>query len=273
LQVAAVCGAIAIAGCSPAPAVFERPDFTEIDCTDYAAVERDDSIYYNNVWNSHAADDFDWQQCIIEDGDEANPTFGWYWRWPAYSRDIFAQPQVKLGSSPWDPLPKIDDRFPLALDDTEKLEIAHRLRISATGNFNVATTMWLVDNPDFGDKPNRGVIRAEVMFWTYSTKGQMDPAGENIGVIGDAGRSWSVWLDRNWGDASGVNDNRWIYLAIKSETPSFDNHFDAAKLLRDPLLKDLSLQRFYVADVEVGTEIMDGEGVAWVDKFEVITEP
>ncbi len=258
-------------GCAEEPIPIDLPEFTELDCSDYASVEYDGAIYYNNVWNKGAARDFAWRQCIVEDGNADEPTYGWYWRWPNSSSDIFAQPQVKIGSSPWDPLPKVDDRFPLALADTQKVEIAHRLRVVSNGNYNIATTMWLVDNSEIGDEQNRDIIRAEIMFWTYATKGQMDPAGERIGVIEDGGQKWSVWLDRNWGDASGVNDNQWIYLAIKAEDPSFDMRFDAARLLGDPLLKDLGLQQFYVADIEVGTEIMDGEGVAWVDSFEVIT--
>ncbi len=273
LRASFLCSVLAISGCGETPAPFDPPHFEEVDCEDYASVEHESAIFYNNVWNSRAAGDFDWRQCVVEDGNAEDPTYGWYWRWPASSRDIFAQPQVKVGSSPWDPLPKVDARFPLLLGGAQKLEIAHQLRVKSSGNHNIATTMWLVDDPDFGDEPNRSVIRAEIMFWTYATKGQMDPAGEKIGMIEDGGQRWSIWLDRNWGDASGVNDNRWIYLAIKSETPSFSMRFDAAKLLSDPLLKDLGLQRFYVADVEVGTEIMDGEGVAWVDSFEVIIEP
>ena len=111
------------------------------------------------------------------------------------------------------------------------------------------------------------------MFWTYATEGQMDPAGTRIGDIEQGGKTWSVWLDREWGDASGVNDNQWIYLAFKAEEPSFESRFDAAELLGSDLLTDLGLQEFYVADVEVGTEIMNGEGVAWVDRFEVNTKP
>lgn len=271
LAALAIGAAYALCGCDQPLAPFVAPDFTELECSDYASLERDGAILYNNVWNKSAAGDFDWRQCIISDGAQGEPTYGWYWNWPNATGNIYAQPQIKVGSSPWDPLPKIDDRFPLALNRADKLEISHKLRVQTNGNFNIATTLWLVDDPDFGDKQNRSVIRAEVMFWTYTTEGQMDPAGKRVGTVEQGGKTWSIWLDREWGDASGVNDNRWIYLAFKAQDPSFESRFDAAELLRAQILEDLGLEEFYVADVELGTEIMNGEGVAWVDNFDVKT--
>ena len=143
--------ALLASGCDQPLEPFVVPDFVELDCGDYASVERDGAILYNNVWNKGAAGDFDWRQCLISDGAEEAPTYGWYWNWSEGSGHIYAQPQIKVGSSPWDPLPKVDERFPLALADTPNLEIAHNLRVETNGNFNIATTLWLVSEPDFGD--------------------------------------------------------------------------------------------------------------------------
>ncbi len=45
--------------------------------------------------------------------------------------------------------------------------------------------------------------------------------------------------------------------------------FDAAELLNISSLSKLKLQQYYVADIKLGTEIMSGEGLLWVNKFEV----
>lgn len=248
---------------------WEKPESITLGCADYQSVVRDQGILYNNVWNKDAAGSFPWRQCLEQKPGTDTVTLGWSWQWPDKGRQIFGYPQIKRGSSPWDPIPKIDDQFPIPIARLKSMTIAHDLTIAARGQHNVATSLWLTRTPAIGTKPDPTIIAAEVMVWTYATDGHMDPAGKKIGTIWHAQQRWSVWLDKNWTDASGQNDNRWIYITFQAERSSLSSRFDIAAMLRDDLLSTLEIENSYIADVELGTEIMRGQGLAWVDNFTV----
>lgn len=261
-----------LTGCTGQEQVWVKPETRVLGCEDYQSIPTDIGVLYNNVWNENAAGDYNWQQCLEQKPGIDPFIYGWSWDWPRISRHIFAYPQIKLGSSPWDPLPKMDARFPIKIEQLEKMVISHDLSINAVGDYNVATSMWLTHSPNIGDKPNKSIIAAEIMFWTFETQGHMAPAGRQIGSVVQDEQEWIVWLSENWGDASGENENSWVYLTFQATNPKLVNSFDASLLLNHPLVSDLDLNRYYIADVELGTEIMQGSGLVWVNDFSVDIE-
>lgn len=244
-------------------------DVKVLGCENYQSISVDKGILYNNVWNYKAAKDFPWEQCLVQKPNSSPPVYGWAWRWPENGRNIYGYPQIKRGVSPWDPLPKTTEKLPIQLKLLDSLIVSHELEINADAEFNVATSMWMTNTPDIGDKPNPLVITAEVMVWTYTTAKHLSPAGEEVGVITVDAKDWSVWVNKNWGDASKQNDNKWVYVTLKAETESLINSFDAVKLLNDPIFRDLNLDESYIADIELGTEVMRGRGVVWVKGFDI----
>lgn len=262
---------LALPACSDggrAEEAWVKPATVTLACEDFASVPTERGVLYNNVWNAAAAGDFDWRQCI-EQKPDAEDVKGWSWHWPDGGSQIFAYPQIKLGSSPWDPLPKFDERFPVRLGSLESLVISHELEVEARGEHNIATTIWLTDTDRIGDSPNPEIIVGEVMFWTYASPGHMSPAGRQVATVEQGGHRWSVWVEERWGGASGQNDNRWAYVTFKRETGGFTARFDAVDLLSSEAVAHLGLGGSYVADVELGSEIMRGDGLVWVRGFDV----
>ena len=257
------------AACKPPEADWIKPETIVLGCEGYQSIPVNGSILYNNVWNSGAAGDFEWSQCLEQMPGDDGEVYGWSWHWPNSGRQIFGYPQIKVGSSPWAPLPRTEHGLPARIGELQSLNVSHALDVNAAGNFNVATSMWLTNTPDIGDVQNPDVIAAEVMIWTYATDGHMDPAGSNVATIEHAGQRWSIWLDEDWSDASGVNDNSWTYITFKAESPVLEAEFDVVTLLRSDELGHLDLESLYIADVELGTEIMQGSGLVWVNGFTV----
>ncbi len=243
------------------------PSETET-CEAWAEIRHGSAVYFNNVWNVQAAGDFAWKQCI--ERDPADPErLGFSWHWPDYGSDIYSQPQVKIGVSPWLPLPKLDDRFPVAIADLDTMTVATGVAVEARGEYNIVTTLWLTDTGEIGDEPQPGSIVAEAMFWTDATDGLIDPAGSKVGTVRHGGRDWDIWLNRDWHDVSGENANRWIYLAFVASPGGPAASFDPVALLRSKELSQLGFERAYIADVELGAEIMRGDGLMWIDRFDV----
>lgn len=262
---------VALAACQPAPATqWKKPATATVSCADYHSQVSDTNVYNNNVWNKGAASGAPWTQCL--ERHPQNGTLGWSWSWPERRNVIFGYPQVKRGTSPWAPLPDVPSGLPVAHSGLRSMRISHALDVVTNGNHNVATSMWLTNTGAIGNKPNPSVIVAELMVWTYATAAHMSPAGTKTAEVELDGQQWEVWVDKNWHDESGANGNRWIYLTFRAKAASLNASFDVVELTQYAVAEKILPPNFYYADVELGTELMSGAGLAWVKRFDVQLE-
>ncbi len=129
--------------------------------------------------------------------------------------------------------------------------------------------MWLITEAYKGSEPNKSVIAAEIMFWTYYTGGHLDPAGRKYTEVIISDRVWEVWYQSDWEDKSGINDNKWIYISFKAKNPSLKAGIPGFELLNYAIQEGLISRDLYIADIELGNEIMSGSGITWVKEFNV----
>jgi hypothetical protein len=262
--------ALTSCGNDPEPTPWVKPESTVLGCEDYQSIAIESGVLYNNVWNKHADKSGSGVQCLESKEVDGIVQYGWSWSWPEGQKVIYAYPQIKIGSSPWAPKPNFDDRFPAKISSMQTLKIAFDVETTTNGIHNLAASMWLTKEPIQGGEPDPSVIVAEVMVWTYSTKGHFNPAGKKFAEIQLGGAAWEVWVDRNWKDVSGVNENRWTYITYRSTQHSLSANIDLLKLLEYAVEQQLITADLYVADLELGNEIMSGSGVTWVKSFDVI---
>ncbi len=258
-------------GQSKAPG-WVKPPSTVLGCDDYRSITIENAVLYNNVWNKHADQSGTGTQCLETREINGTRQYGWSWSWPAGKRTVYGYPQIKAGSSPWAPEPSADARFPAQISQLNTLRLSYDLEIMTNATHNVATTMWLIKEPLQRDKPNPSFIAAEVMVWTYSTKGHFDPAGKRVTNIQFGGGTWEVWVDKNWRDVSGLNENRWAYITFRSTQQLMSAQIDLLHLLKYAAEQNLITTDLYVADIELGNEVMSGAGLTWVKSFNVTLE-
>lgn len=247
-------------------------DSITVTCDDYATVKAELGILTNNVWNKRAAGNKKWSQCIVKKNKGDSTIYGWSWSWPKGKRAIYGYPQIKVGSSPWDPEPKFDNRFPMAIAQLEKLTISIDVETNSTGDYNLATSLWLIRKPNPDSQPNPSIIGAEIMVWTYATKGQFNPAGRKYAEVTLAGEQWEVWVEKNWYDTSEVHKNRWVYVSFKAKNFALKTTMNALELLRYAFHEKLIPDNLLIADIELGNEVMSGEGITWVKDFKIHAE-
>jgi hypothetical protein len=149
------------------------------------------------------------------------------------------------------------------------LVVEHELEIQGRGEHNVATSLWLTNSGEIGASPSPSIIIAELMIWSYATAQHLNPAGSHTGNFDSGGHTWEVWLDKNWGDVSGAHANNWVYLTFRAKSPNLKARFDVMEFTRFAIEQQILPTDFYIADLELGTEIMSGSGLAWVKQFEV----
>lgn len=244
---------------------WKKPETQTINCEDYFSESTPDGILYNNVWNKNAAKNFPWNQCLEK--SLSTGLLGWSWVWPTKSNVIFSYPQIKLGISPWAPLPKLNSEFPLESTSVRSLVVEHELEIQGNSEHNVATSLWLTNTKEIGENPNPSVIIAELMIWSYATPAHMNPAGTHEGNFEAENQTWEVWVEKNWGDASGVNSNKWVYITFRAKNENLKAKFDVIKFTNYAVANNILPRKFYISDIELGTEIMSGSGLVWVKQF------
>lgn len=250
-------------------AEWVKPHSITVSCDEYYNLETRFGVLTNNVWNKHAAKSDLWEQCIETRDIDGSLQYGWSWSWPFERRVIYSQPQIKMGASPWAPKPKFNDSFPLKISKLENLTITHELDVLSNGEHNNVTTMWLLSEDYQGDEIRPDLIRVEVMIWTYSTKNHFDPAGNLRSELKIGSDVWEVWYQKHWYDKSGVNNNQWISLSFRAKKSSMKASIPALELLQFAVGNGLISQDLYIADIELGNEIMSGSGMTWVKDFSV----
>lgn len=253
----------------PKSSPWVKPESTILGCEDYQSITIESGVLYNNVWNKHSDDSGNGVQCLESREVNGAIQYGWSWSWPEGKKIIYAYPQIKVGSSPWAPEPRFGNRLPAKISSLQALELAFDVEIITNGTHNLAASMWLTREPVNGGEPNPSVIAAEVMIWTYSTAEHFNPAGSRITEVDIDGAIWEVWVDRNWKDVSGLNENRWAYITFRSTRNSMSANIDMLKLLDYAVEQQFITADIYVSDIELGNEIMSGSGITWIKSFGV----
>ncbi len=247
-----------------------KPDSITLGCQDYLSVTNERGVFFNNVWNSFAAKDFKWSQCLEKRIVNDTAIYGWSWNWPITKADnVFSYPSIKLGRSPWGPEPCSDDRFPIVINSLDKLNYSYEVETVTDGEHNLSTIMWIVNSPLKAVTPTPSRIVAEFMIWTYVTENHFNPAGKKYGEVTLDGLEWEVWGDENWKDPSGIHSNTWININFVLKKNKLKAKFDLKKIIDYALKEEMFPEDLYIADVELGNEIGTGAGYTWVKKFNV----
>jgi hypothetical protein len=256
-------------GCSlEKESAWTPPAFDTLKCSDYANHQTNMGTLNNNVWNKRAAEKKAWKQCLIKKQENGKTIYGWFWDWPGNKRVIYAYPQIKLGSSPWAPTPALRQPFPLKMSSLTKLTVTHHLETETNGTHNTATSLWLTDSFYAEIEPNPSIISAEIMIWTFSTPGHFSPAGKKVSEINIENNTWEVWHQNNWEDLSGANDNQWTIVTFKAKKDIQVAKLNVLAMLQYAQNQHLIADNLFVADIELGNEVMSGSGVTWVQTFE-----
>lgn len=238
-----------------------------LGCTDWLSVTTPVGRLSNNVWNKQAAGTFNPTQCLEQRVAGNSLQYGWSWNWPASSNTIFAYPEIVVGAKPWEPGPGNDARFPRQVSATNRMLVSYDAEVTTTGVHNLAASIWLINTPTVANPPVTSNVVTEMMIWTRSTT--FNPGGSYRGNVVIDGVEWEVWAAENWGDNSGANANRWTYIAYRAVKPALAITFDARKLMADAASRGLLSTSSYIADVELGNEIMSGSGTTFLKSFSV----
>lgn len=269
------CAALVLAACglgSGAAETAAPPDVLTLECADYASVSTPLGRLSNNVWNKQAAGARPWRQCLQRrTGADGEPQYGWLWQWPSggLPTTVRAYPEIVVGTMPWTGGPGNDSRLPRRLADTRRLIVDYDVDTEATGRRNLAASIWLTRTPAVAVPAGLSAIATEIMVWTDAVPASFVPAGSKRAEVVIDGAAWEVWAAENWGDSAGVHANRWTYVTYRAKAFRRAARYDAMKLIDDAVRRGFVSPDLYIADVELGNEIVSGSGRTWLKRFAV----
>lgn len=251
----AAAGTAASADTPPVPA-------REASCADGYETDTDVGRLTNNMWNKQAAGGASYRQCIRYRGDPPEREYGWTWSWPEEGQTLLAFPQTVFGWKPWNGGTSTTPELPIRIDRIRDLRLAYEMETAATGKHNLATALWLTRTGRTGAEPDPADISADINIWTDGF--DFEPSGDRIGEATIDGIAFEVWHDEDMGDASAANSNRWTHVVYRSTARHTSLALDVRKILQDAIGRELVSPSHYVSSVEVGNEVMTGDGETWI---------
>jgi hypothetical protein len=174
----------------------------------------------------------------------------WAWNWPGQRFDVVAYPSIVFGKKPWSDA-STTPLLPKRIAALGCLEADFELNQQAQGSRNLAFDLWVTADPEAAPES----IRAEVMIW-LSHEG-MSSAGRSEQRLEVDGRQVDLRVRDGHPGPDGLS---WRYIAFVYPEPWEAGPIDLSAHL-DALVEDGYISaEDYLADVELGNEIVSGSG-------------
>lgn len=243
---------------------------TRMSCTDGVEIDTPIGKLVNNVWNKQAIGGAPYEQCLLVRKHDQTEQYGWSWRWPESSDVVLAYPEAVFGWKPWNGGVSSTERLPAALDDLKSLRLTYDAETEGSGRYIFSIAVWLTRAGATREEPNPGDITADVNIWLDGSA--FEPSGQRIAETTIDGSDYEIWHAANMGDASGANAANWTHVVYRSKLPRHRGAVDIKRILLDAVERDLLARSQYVSSIEIGNEVMSGEGKTWINALALEVE-
>ena len=268
LRAAALASAVlAAVGCEPANEPLSSGFAVDADahCGDWAKLRSGSFVYENNVWNQGTVKRESRAQCLLKRVVDGETQYGWRWRWPRGNGEVKTYPEVIYGHKPW-LASSTTASLPRRISTIDALSVSYEVEMRARGRYNLAFDIWVTD----GARPTPAAITHEIMIWVGDRSRAWEPAPgyfADTAVIGDATYDLYVKPNAEWIAEHGAPNV--AYIAFNARTPRLTGEVDVKAFLDDLTRRGHVPAGGYVASVELGTEVMHGEGELWLKSYDV----
>ncbi|MFH1278473.1 MAG: hypothetical protein ABIK65_08855 [Candidatus Eisenbacteria bacterium] len=228
------------------------PGVAEQSCEKNATIRTGEYGLLNNKHGEHRLVEGDvYEQCIRREAGG----FPVSWRWKLDTDEPYVKgfPQIYYGRHLWTEATAAD-LFPARIDRIDSLVVRHDVLLKVEGTFNLAFDLWVTAD----DTPAPEERTHEIMIWL---DGNIPVDGDRIEEVVIGGDPYDFY---RWEHRSGH-----MFLMFVARDPRPSGTTDLGGFLR--YLRgngDLSADG-YLAVIELGTEMWDGNGSITVNDFEV----
>ncbi|HEX2959164.1 MAG TPA: hypothetical protein VHO70_20185 [Chitinispirillaceae bacterium] len=216
----------------------------------------------NNVWNKGQTKDYI-QKIGIKKGRHGAVKAGWGWSWPG-SPVITAFPDVMFGKNPWAES-STTPRLPVQISKISALYADLKAIHLGNGHRNTAFQIWLTADPV--SRPEH--IRHEIMIWLRNDGLPLAPNQKEMEIKGE---KYTLSVMKDFGDPQLNPPIKWDYCSFLVPKPFMEGRVDIKAFL-DFLIEDgLVSPHEYVAVINLGNEIRDGEGLTVLESYKITVD-
>ena len=223
------------------------------DADDHRIIQTPPYFQASNVWN-RAGTQAQGQQTLEAPRQRPNShwQWGWSWNWLANAtQQPVAYPSVVYGHKPWGgPAVQPPPCLPRPLTDISVLGVDYEIALQASGRHNLSFDLWLTDRAN----ADAAGIRLEWMIW-LAHQGDIQPLGQPLLSCAD----WVLW--------QGQAAHGPVASFVMQRAPR-RGRLDLMPLLAVLQRYGLAQPEHYLSDIELGTEIWDGQGQCSLRRFE-----
>jgi hypothetical protein len=221
----------------------------------------DGVLYYgeykiiNNCWGKGNIQDF--SQCIYIKELDNEYSFGFNWYWPnGINNEVKAYPEILFGFKPFDNK-STTTKLPVKISDGKKIIASFSsVTTTFTGIGNTAFDIWITSSPT----PTQKDIKREIMIWTKNY-GQM-PGGSKIASVNIDNVNFDFYK-ADW---------NWTYLAFVIKDNIDYKTINIHKFVEYLVNNGYMTNSEYLASVEFGNEVVQGQGSTKITNFKVVVE-
>lgn len=239
-------------------------------CELWAEISKGEYLLTNNVWGAKNQKGF--EQCISFDMSQMNkpndsnsitqPTFAWQWKWLGENDHVLAYPSLLFGHKPWNET-STTKALPLKIETIDKITVEYDITQMGTGSHNVLLESWVTSSK----KPNPATRTAEIAIH-LSQQNWPEMPGKLIKTVSIDGELYDFYVD----PAIEVpeDDLRWPYLGFVYKGHRVTHgKLDLSAFVHFLMAENYVNPEHYLVSVELGSELIKGEGEAIVKKFSV----
>lgn len=212
--------------------------------------------YYvvNNVWDAQVSNGEQWINPL------PRQNFSWNWNWRDKKTGApVSYPSIIFGDKPWDSQNTTTPALPGPLSSMKQLYAAHDYVLNADGKYNVSYNLWLIDGP----LSSLETIRVEIMVWVESS-GEIQPFGFPGYLVEDT-ESYTLYKHQRI-----EGKKSWDCYSFKLKQLKRSALVNLGELLQNLVKKQGVSPDYYLADVEFGSEIWDGQGQMNINFYQVL---
>lgn len=247
-------------GCYSHPATQIPSTSTTDYCKPWAelSLSKGEYLLTNNTWGAKGQKDF--EQCISINNNQQH--FGWRWKWAGNNGQVLAYPSVLFGHKPWNET-STTSRLPLQIKTLEKMQVTYDIVQSGTGSHNVLLESWVTSSA----KPQASTRTAEIAIH-LSQQNWPGMPGKLIRTVAIDDELYDFYVD----PAIEVPDDnlRWPYLGfVYKGHRTTTGTLDLAAFVRFLTQENYLQAGHYLASIELGSELVTGEGEALIKHFNV----
>ncbi|MEI6638456.1 MAG: hypothetical protein FDX02_00480 [Chlorobium sp.] len=211
-------------------------------------------LVVNNVWDAQVSNGEQWINPL------RRQSYSWNWNWRDKKAGApVSYPSVIFGDKPWDGQRSTTPLLPCPMSRVKQLYVTHDYALHADGKYNVAYNLWLTDGP----LSSMETIRVEIMVWIESA-GDIQPFGFP-GYLVDDTESYTLYKHKRV-----EGKKSWDCYSFKMKKPRRSALVNLGELLQNLINKQGISPDLYLADVEFGTEIWDGQGQMDLKFYQVL---